>query len=147
MNDSELIWEAYTNSHQEILDESVLSTIMEISRDLFTRLRKGGLRKEDFVYYLGLIKSRSESTYNRLFKGIRSFISHGVVHDEQFEKIIHMLVLILMNLVALPTALLTVKILQTPIDNVIQYVLDHKDAMLTFVNEITSAVEKLSSSL
>ena len=147
MNDSELIWEAYTDSHHEILDESVLSTIMEISRDLFGRLRKGGLRKEDFVYYLGLIKSRSESTYNRLIKGITSFIKYGVVHDEQFEKIIHMLVLILMNLVALPTALLTVKILKTPIDNVIQYVLDHKDAMLTFVNEITSAVEKLGSSL
>jgi hypothetical protein len=147
MNDSELIWEAYIDSNLEILDESVLSTIMEISRDLFARLRKGGLRKEDFVYYLSLIKSRSESTYNRLIKGIRSFISHGVVHDEQFEKIIQVLVLILMNLVALPTALLTVKILQTPIDNVIQYVLDHKDAMLTFVNEIISAVEKLGSSL
>jgi hypothetical protein len=147
MNDSELIWEAYIGSHREILDESVLSTIMEISRDLFARLRKGGLRKEDFVYYLGLIKSRSENTYNRLIKGIRSFISHGVVHDEQFEKIIQVLVLILMNLVALPTALLTVKILQTPMDKVIQYVLDHKDAMLTFVNEITSAVEKLGSSL
>jgi hypothetical protein len=147
MNDSELIWEAYIDSHREILDESVLSTIMEISRDLFARLRKGGLRKEDFVYYLGLIKSRSESTYNRLIKGIRSFISHGVVHDEQFEKIIQVLVLILMSLVALPTALVTVKILQTPIDKVIQYVLDHKDAMLTFVNEITSAVEKLGSSL
>jgi len=147
MNDSELIWEAYIDSHREILDESVLSTIMEISRDLFARLRKGGLRKEDFVYYLGLIKSRSENTYNRLIKGIRSFISHGVVHDEQFEKIIQVLVLILMNLVALPTALLTVKILQTPIDKVIQYVFDHKDAMLTFVNEITSAVEKLGSSL
>ena len=147
MNDSELIWEAYTTSHQEILDESVLSTIMEISRDLLGRLRKGGLRKEDFVYYLGLIKSRSESTYNRLIKGIRSFITDGVVHDEQFGKIIEMLVLILMNLVALPTALLTVKILQTPIDNVIQYVLDHKDSMMTFVNEITSAVEKLGSSM
>lgn len=147
MNDSELIWEAYTTSHQEILDESVLSTIMEISRDLLGRLRKGGLRKEDFVYYLGLVKNRSESTYNRLIKGIRSFITHGVVHDEQFGKIIEILVLILMNLVALPTALLTVKILQTPIDNVIQYVLDHKDSMMTFVNEITSAVEKLSSSM
>ena len=147
MNDSELIWEAYTNSHQEILDESVLSTIIDVSKDLFGRLRKGGLRKEDFVYYLGLVKSRSESTYNRLIKGIKSFITHGVVHDEQFEKIIQMLALILMNLVALPTALLTVKILQTPIDNVIQYVLDHKDVMLTFVNEITSAVEKLGSSL
>lgn len=147
MNDSELIWEAYTNSHQEILDESVLSTIMEISRDLLGRLRKGGLRKEDFVYYLGLIKSRSESTYNRLIKGIKSYITHGVAHDEQFGKIIEILVLILMNLVALPTALLTVKILQTPIDNVIQYVLDHKDAMMTFVNEITSAVEKLGSSM
>jgi hypothetical protein len=147
MNDSELIWEAYIDSHREILDESVLSTIMDISRDLFARLKKGGLKKEDFVYYLGLIKSRSESTYNRLIKGVKSFISHGVVHDEQFEKIIHILVLILMNLVALPTALLSVKILQTPIDNVIQYVLDHKDSMLTFVNEITSAVEKLGSSL
>ena len=147
MNDSELIWEAYTNSHQEILDESVLSTIIDVSKDLFGRLKKGGLRKEDFVYYLGLVKSRSESTYNRLIKGIKSFITHGVVHDEQFGKIIEILVLILMNLVALPTALLTVKILQTPIDNVIQYVLDHKDAMLTFVNEITSAVEKLGSSL
>lgn len=147
MNDSELIWEAYTTSHQEILDESVLSTIIEISRDLLGRLRKGGLRKEDFVYYLGLIKSRSESTYNRLIKGIKSFITDGVVHDEQFGKIIEILVLILMNLVALPTALLTVKILQTPIDNVIQYVLDHKDAMMTFVNEITSAVEKLGSSM
>jgi hypothetical protein len=147
MNDSELIWEAYTSSHQEILDESVLSTIMEISRDLLGRLKKGGLRKEDFVYYLGLIKSRSESTYNRLIKGIKSFITDGVVHDEQFGKIIEILVLILMNLVALPTALLTVKILQTPIDNVIQYVLDHKDAMMTFVNEITSAVEKLGSSM
>ena len=147
MNDSELIWEAYTDSHQEILDESVLSTVMEISRDLFGRLRKGGLRKEDFVYYLSLIRSRSESTYNRLIKGIKSFITHGVAHDEQFDKIIQMLALILMNLVALPTALLTVKILQTPIDNVIQYVLDHKDAMMTFVNEITSAVEKLGSSM
>jgi hypothetical protein len=147
MNDSELIWEAYIDSHREILDESVLSTIMDISRDLFARLKKGGLKKEDFVYYLGLVKSRSESTYNRLIKGVKSFISHGVVHDEQFEKIIHILVLILMNLVALPTALLSVKILQTPIDNVIQYVLDHKDSMLTFVNEITSAVEKLGSSL
>ena len=147
MNDSELIWEAYTTSHQEILDESVLSTIMEISRDLFGRLRKGGLRKEDFVYYLSLIRSRSESTYNRLIKGIKSFITHGVAHDEQFDKIIQMLALILMNLVALPTALLTVKILQTPIDNVIQYVLEHKDAMMTFVNEITSAVEKLGSSM
>ena len=147
MNDSELIWEAYLDSHQEILDESVLSTIIDISKDLFGKLRKGGLRKEDFVYYLGLVKSRSESTYNRLIKGIKSFITHGVVHDEQFGKIIEILVLILMNLVALPTALLTVKILQTPIDNVIQYVLDHKDAMLTFVNEITSAVEKLGSSL
>lgn len=147
MNDSELIWEAYLDSHQEILDESVLSTIIDISKDLFGRLRKGGLRKEDFVYYLGLVKSRSESTYNRLIKGIKSFITHGVVHDEQFGKTIEILVLILMNLVALPTALLTVKILQTPIDNVIQYVLDHKDAMLTFVNEITNAVEKLGSSL
>ena len=147
MNDSELIWEAYTNSHQEILDESVLSTIIDVSKDLFGRLKKGGLRKEDFVYYLGLVKSRSESTYNRLIKGIKSFITHGVVHDEQFGKIIEILVLILMNLVALPTALLTVKILQTPIDYVIQYVLDHKDAMMTFVNEITSAVEKLGSSL
>jgi len=96
---------------------------------------------------LSLIKSRSESTYNRLIKGIKSFISHGVVHDEQFDKIIQVLVLILMSLVSLPTALLTVKILQTPMDNVIQYVLEHKDAMMTFVNEITSAVEKLSSSL
>ena len=147
MNDSELIWEAYADSHLEILDESVLSTVMEISRDLFGRLRKGGLRKEDFIYYLSLIKSRSESTYNRLIKGIKSFISHGVVHDEQFDKIIQVLVLILMSLVSLPTALLTVKILQTPMDNVIQYVLEHKDAMMTFVNEITSAVEKLSSSL
>jgi hypothetical protein len=147
MNDSELIWEAYADSHLEILNESVLSTVMEISRDLFGRLRKGGLRKEDFIYYLSLIKSRSESTYNRLIKGIKSFISHGVVYDEQFDKIIQVLVLILMSLVSLPSALLTVKILQTPMDNVIQYVLKHKDAMLTFVNEITSAVEKLGSSL
>ena len=147
MNDSELIWEAYADSHLEILDESVLSTVMEISRDLFGRLRKGGLRKEDFIYYLSLIKSRSESTYNRLIKGIKSLISHGVVHDEQFDKIIQMLALMLMNLVALPTAILTVKILQTPIDNVIQYMLEHKDAMLIFVNEITSAVEKLGSSM
>jgi hypothetical protein len=147
MNDSELIWEAYTDSHHEILDESVLSTIMEISKDLFGRLKKGGVKKEDFVYYLRLIKSRSESTYNRLIKGIRSYINHTEIQDKQFEGVIQLLVLILVNLIAFPTALATIKILQTPIDNVINYVFEHKDAMLTFVDEIVNAVEKLSTSL
>jgi hypothetical protein len=147
MNDSELIWEAYTDSYHEILDESVLSTIMEISKDLFGRLKKGGVKKEDFVYYLRLIKSRSESTYNRLIKGIRSYINHTEIQDKQFEGVIQLLVLILVNLIAFPTALATIKILQTPIDNVINYVFEHKDAMLTFVDEIVNAVEKLSTSL
>jgi hypothetical protein len=147
MNDSELIWEAYTDSYHEILDESVLSTIMEISKDLFGRLKKGGVKKEDFVYYLRLIKSRSESTYNRLIKGIRSYINHTEIQDKQFEGVIQLLVLILVNLIAFPTALATFKILQTPIDNVINYVFEHKDAMLTFVDEIVNAVEKLSTSL
>ena len=147
MNDSELIWEAYTDSSYERLDESVLSTIIEISKDLLGRLKKGGIRKEDFVYYLRLIKSRSEDTYKRLVKGIKSYISHGVVHDKEYENIIQMLVLLLMNLVAFPTALLTISILKTPVSQVFQYVSEHKEAMITFVNEITSAVEKLSHNL
>ena len=147
MNDSQLIWEAYLDSRKEILDESVLSTIIDISKDLFGRLRKGGLGKEDFVYYLGLIKSRSESTFNRLIKAIRSYITSGEVHDKQFENMIQLSVLIMMNLIAFPTALATIKILQTPIDKVIKYVFEHKDAMLTFVDEIVNAVDKLGSSL
>lgn len=147
MNDSELIWEAYTDSFRETLDESVLSTIMDISKDLFGRLKKGGLRKEDFVYYLRIIKSRSENTYVRLVKAIKSYITYGEIHDKEYAKIVEMLILILMNLVAFPTAILTISILKTPVTQVFQYVSDHKEAMLTFVNEITSAVEKLSHNL
>ena len=147
MNDSELIWEAYTDSYQEVLDESVLSTIMDISKDLFGRLKKGGIRKEDFIYYLRLIKSRSESTYNRLVKAIKSYIAYGEIHDKQYENIVHILILMLMNLIAFPTAVLTVSILKTPVGQVANYISEHKDAMITFVNEITSAVEKLSHNL
>lgn len=144
MNDEKLIWEAYTNSDTELLDESVWSTIVDLYKDLMQALKRG-IRKEDIVYWLSLVKSRNINFYNTLFKKIRLYVKHGI-GKEKYDNVTTTILVILMNLVAFPTAVITVTKI-VPIDKMVDFAWEHKGEVMQFIDEVEVAVDKLSTSL
>lgn len=146
MNDSELIWEAYIgNDKPDLLEESVWSTIVEIFNDLRTSM-KHGLKKEDLVYYLSLIKSRSENYYRSLMKEMKQYVAQGMRTDK-YDKIRDTIILIIFNIVAFGISVGAVAGLhKTGLPNkAIDYAFEHKAQVIQFIDDIEQAVDSVAS--
>lgn len=139
MNDQELIWEAYKSSN-DIIEESVWSTIVEIFNDLKTSLKRG-LKKEDIVYYLRLIKSRNVNYYNGLIKALKMRFVHGI-GDERYDKMTDAILMVLMNVVALSLSIGVVITFDklVPVDELIRSASKHKEHIIKVIEDLDNAV-------
>ena len=138
MNDSELIWEAYIGtSKPDLIEESVWSTIVEIFNDLRDSMKRG-LKKEDLVYYLRLIKSRSENYYRTLMREIREYVNHGM-HARKFDKVKETIIMIIFNIVAFG---ISVGVFSSGMpEKAVRYVSEHKTQIIQFIDSIEQAVD------
>ena len=142
MKDDQLIWEAYINLHKkELIEESIWSTIDDIINDILKNSHRG-IQKPDIVYYLALIKLRSSNYYKEVMTSFRNFILRGE-KDKTINKISRFIIFVLMNIAAfgISTAAFTA------LDKTLDYVKQHKQELVTFANDIESAVDKLSVEL
>jgi hypothetical protein len=139
--DIALLEEIYRDIKEEsLLEESVLSTIIEIATDLKASLKRG-LHKEDIVYYLRLIKSRSINFYNSLMKALKMRILNGFA-GEKYDKTVETILMIIMNVVAFPLAVGTVLTIDKlmPMEKVIDYAKAHKHQVIKVIEDIDNAV-------
>ena len=148
MNDSELIWEAYVSESidkPELIEESVWSTIVEIYNDLRNAMKRG-LKKEDVVYYLRLIKSRNENYYRSILKNIRLFI-HKNSNAETYDKITTTILMILISIVAFGTSVGAVVALdKTGLPKkAIDYAFENKAKVIQVLDDIEQAVDSVGS--
>lgn len=150
MNDNELIWEAYIGTDiqkPELIEESVWSTIVEIYKDLREAMKRG-LKKEDIVYYLRLIKSRNENYYRTILKNIRLYVKHGV-GAEKYDNITTTILMILMSIVAFGTSVSAVMALdKTGLPKkAIDYAFENKAKVIQFLDDIENAVDSVGSTI
>lgn len=135
--DANLIYENYEKS--VLLDESVI-------QDIYNKLKKG-IHKEDLVYILKMIKSRSEYYYKSLMKKIRRYIQTGTTGLSKHDKIAEYIILIMMNILAFPLAVATVAAVDRGFSEVAPYIEQHKPEIIQFINEIETEVGNMGSSV
>jgi hypothetical protein len=134
--DVNLIYESYEKSI--LIEESII-------QDIYKKLQKG-IHKEDVVYILSLIKSRSEYYYRSLMKKIRRYIKTGTTGLDKHDKIAQCIILIIMNIIAFPMAVATVAAVDRGFAEVAPYIEKHKPEIIQFINELETEVGNIGDS-
>jgi len=135
--DTNLIYENYEKS--VLLEESII-------QDIYKKLKEG-IHKEDLVYILRLIRSRSEYYYKSLMKKIRRYIQTGTTGLDKHDTIAQYIILIMMNIIAFPMAVATVAAVDRGFSEVAPYIEKHKPEIIKFIHEIETEVGNMKDSV
>jgi hypothetical protein len=135
--DDDLIYESYK---QSLLTED---TILD---KIYKKLKEG-IHKEDFVYILRLIKSRSEYYYKSLMKKIRRYVQTGTTGLAKHDRIAEYVIIIMMNIVAFPIAVATVDAINKGLDDLNPYLKQHRSEIIQFIDEIEQEVGHMKDSV